>query len=95
MPETQIAPAKDLTAGPPPALDIWAEMLSVSARVSVEVPIVGLSVRELFRLERGSVVTSAQLSTANVPVLIGGKLVAYGEFQVVGEKLAMRVAELA
>ncbi|MGA8220416.1 MAG: FliM/FliN family flagellar motor switch protein [Candidatus Acidiferrales bacterium] len=95
MAETLLAPAVDSAATPAPALDVWAEMLSVSATVSVEVAIVGLTVRELFRLEKGSIVASSQLSTANVPVVVGGKLMAYGEFQVVGENLALRVAELA
>jgi flagellar motor switch/type III secretory pathway protein FliN len=95
MVETSLAPPADLAATPVPVLDVWTEMLSVFATVSVEVVIVGLTVRDLFRLEKGSVVASAQLSTANVPVVVGGKLVAYGDFQVVGENLALRVAELA
>jgi flagellar motor switch/type III secretory pathway protein FliN len=95
MAEGPQAPVVDVAAQLAPALDVWREMLAVTTMVSVEVPIVGLTVRELFRLEKGSIVTSYQFSTANVPMVIGGKLLAYGEFQVVGENLALRVAELA
>jgi flagellar motor switch/type III secretory pathway protein FliN len=95
MAENPQAPVLDVATNVAPALDVWGEILSVTAMVSVEVPIVGLTVRELFRLEKGFIIASSQFSTANVPMIIGGKLVAYGEFQVVGENLALRVAELA
>ena len=88
-------PAIEVAANPAPPLESWPEMLAVSAMVSVEVQIVGLTVRELFRLEKGSIVASSQFSTANVPLVIGGKLIAWGEFQVVEDTLAWRVAELA
>jgi flagellar motor switch/type III secretory pathway protein FliN len=94
MSESTSAPVTDAVAIPAPAFNVWPELLSVAAMVSVEVAVVGLTVRELFQLEKGSVVASAQHSTANLPIVIGGKLVAWGEFQVVGEHLAMRVAEL-
>jgi len=95
MLDTPQIPVAEAAATPARAIDLWSELLSVTAPVSVEVPIVGLTVRELFRLEKGSIVTSSQFSTANVPVVVGGKLLAWGEFQVVGENLAFRVAELA
>jgi flagellar motor switch/type III secretory pathway protein FliN len=67
----------------------------VPAFLTVEVPVVGLTVRDLFRLEKGSIVATAQSTGANVPLRIGGRLLAWGELQVAGERLALRVAELA
>lgn len=82
----------------PPALpgaqDPFAAFLHVSAAVSIEVPVVTLTVRDLFRLEKGSVVVTSQPSGANVPVRVASSLVAWGEFQVFGDKLAVRLAEL-
>lgn len=76
-------------------LDPLAAVLLVPTTLSVEVQIGKLNVRELFRLEKGSVVASVQAAGANVPLYVGKKLIAWGEFQVVGENLALRVAELA
>jgi flagellar motor switch/type III secretory pathway protein FliN len=73
----------------------WGELLLVAAVVTVEVPVAKLTVREVFRLHIGSVLAASQLSGAHVPLVIGGKLLAWGEFQVAGEHLALRIAELA
>ena len=67
----------------------------VPAVLTVEAAVVGLTVRELFRLEKGSIVATSQLTGANVPLRVGGRLLAWGEFQVAGERLALRIAELA
>jgi flagellar motor switch/type III secretory pathway protein FliN len=91
--EPATAPAA-LTAAPAP-IDGWAGLRHISLPIAIETPIVGLTVRELFRLEKGSIVATAQSTETNVPVRAGGALIGWGEFQVVGEKLALRVAELA
>lgn len=75
--------------------DPWAGYLHVSASIAVDAAIVGLTVRELFRLEKGSIVATAQAVESNVPMHAGGALIGWGEFQVVGDRLAVRVAELA
>ncbi|MGH9685694.1 MAG: FliM/FliN family flagellar motor switch protein [Candidatus Acidiferrales bacterium] len=90
-PSAQAAPL----AQAPTTSDPWAGFLHVSTIVAVDATIVGLTVRELFRLERGSIVATAQPVESNVPLRAGGSLIGWGEFQVVGEKLAVRVAELA
>ena len=79
----------------PRDIDLWPRMLRVPAVISIDVPVVALTVRELFRLEKGSVVASSHSSGANVPLFVGRQLIAWGEFQVVGEQLAVRVADLA
>jgi flagellar motor switch/type III secretory pathway protein FliN len=85
------------TAPPPPVTDQseeWGELRYVNVLASVDVPIIGLTVRELFRLEKDSIVVSAQQSGANVPVKIGETILAWGEFNVVDTTLALRVVEL-
>lgn len=74
--------------------DVFAGFLHIPAPVSVEVPVVALTVRDLFRLETGSIVTTSQSAGSNIPVQIAKTLVAWGEFQVFGDKLAVRLAEL-
>jgi flagellar motor switch/type III secretory pathway protein FliN len=87
-------PVESPTPALPPAHDPFAPFLHIHAPVTVEVPVVALTVRELFRLEKGSVVATSQSAGANVPVQIAGTLIAWGEFQVFSEKLAVRLAEL-
>jgi flagellar motor switch protein FliN/FliY len=87
--------APDLAAEPALAVDPWAGLLHISTSIAIDASIVGLTVRELFRLEKGSVVATAQPVGSNVPVQVGGSLIGWGEFQVVGDRLAVRVAELA
>jgi flagellar motor switch protein FliN/FliY len=78
----------------PGANDPFAAFLHIPAAITVEVPVVALTVRDLFRLEQGSIVATSQASGANVPVHVAGTLIAWGEFQVFSEKLAVRLAEL-
>ncbi len=72
----------------------FAGFLHIPARVTVEAPIVTLTVRDLFRLEEGFIVATSQSAGANVPVHIAKALVAWGEFQVFGDRLAVRLTEL-
>jgi flagellar motor switch/type III secretory pathway protein FliN len=90
-----IAEPSSQTAQPKLAIDAWAGLLHLSTSVAIDAAIVGLTVRELFRLERGSIVATAQAVESNVPMRAGGALIGWGEFQVVSEHLAVRVAELA
>jgi flagellar motor switch/type III secretory pathway protein FliN len=75
--------------------DPLAGLLHIPTSVSVEVPIVALTVRDLFRLEKGSILSTSQPTGANVPLRVGGRLIAWGEFQVVDDQLSLRIAELA
>ena len=93
MPPDQNIATGGHAASPPQLPDPWSALLDVSALVTVEVPIESLTVRELFRLERGSILAALQPVASNVPVLLCNRLVAWGEFQVAGERLAVRLAE--
>ena len=89
------SPVTETAAALPEHKDPWWHMMDVPALLSVEVEVVALTVRELYRLEKGSIVTTSQSSGANVPLRAGGSLLAWGEFQVVNDRLAIRVAELS
>ena len=78
----------------PAAHDPFNGFLHIPAPLRVEVLVVKLTVRDLYRLEKGSIVKTSQPSGANIPVRVAGTLVAWGEFQVFGDKLAVRLAEL-
>jgi flagellar motor switch/type III secretory pathway protein FliN len=75
--------------------DSWGELLQVPTTVTVDVSIAKLTVRELFRLKKGSVLASSQASGVQVPIAVSGRLIAWGEFQVANDHLALRIVELA
>lgn len=87
-------PISPTTPALPGVSDPFAGFMHIPAPLTVEVPVIALTVRDLFRLEKGSIVTTSQPAGANVPVHIAKALVAWGEFQVFGDKLAVRLAEL-
>lgn len=87
------APANSATV-PAKELDCWAELLRATGTLSVDLAVVGLTVRELYRMVPGALVATAVLEAATVPVRLNGQLIAFGEFQVVGERLAVRIAEI-
>jgi len=83
------------SAAAPAAEDPLARFSEVPVRISVEARVVGLTVRELFRLEKGSIVATLSSANASLPLYAGKKMIAWAEFLVSEEKLGVRIAELA
>ena len=61
----------------------------------MEVPFPGLKLRDLMQLKRDLVIDSHWQVSADVPLRVNGQLVSWGEFEVVRDKLALRLTELA
>ena len=64
-------------------------------QLSLEVPVTRFTVGDLLRLNRGSVVETACAYTSDVPLRANGLLIGWTEFEVIGNRLAVRVTELA
>jgi flagellar motor switch protein FliN/FliY len=60
----------------------------------VEVPIPSFTVRELLDLAPGAILDTYHEEGSHVPVLVNGEMIAWGEFDVVDEILAIRLTEL-
>lgn len=80
-------------AGPGPAGDLTL-LGDVEMSVTVELGRVRLPLRELLRLQEGSVVELERLAGAPVDVLANGTPIARGDVVVVGDELGVRVSEL-
>jgi flagellar motor switch/type III secretory pathway protein FliN len=63
--------------------------------LSVEIPVAKFSVGDLLCLGKGSIVETALAATHDVPLRANGVLIAWAEFEVIGERLAARLTELA
>ncbi len=83
---------KPATATPAP--DIWAGVQGLPCTLSVSLPIGGITVGDLLHLEVNSIVDSQQGAEAPLPVWVNGVMVASSEFDVAGDRLAIRIREL-
>lgn len=85
----------DLTAGAGPGPQGDLSLLGdVALTVTVELGRIRLPLRELLRLQEGSVVELDRLAGAPVDVLANGTPVARGDVVVVGDELGVRISEL-
>jgi len=78
-----------------PAADAWAHVLGLPCTLTVDMPMPGFTVADVLRLQANAVVDSHWRVGVDVPLRLNGELIASGEFEVVGNHLAVRLTELA
>lgn len=82
-------------SGPADAASAHEERLGrMDMRLDVMVKVPLFRVRDLLALERGAIVETEHDHTQDVPVQSGGALLAFAEFEVVNEGLAVRLTRL-
>ena len=64
-------------------------------QLSLEIPVTKFTVGDLLRLGKGSIVETACHYTSDVPLRANGLLIGWTEFEVIGNRLAVRITELA
>jgi flagellar motor switch/type III secretory pathway protein FliN len=64
-------------------------------QLSLEIPIVHFTVGDLLRLGKDSLVETDCTLTGDIPLRANGFLIAWSEFEVIGNQLAVRITELA
>jgi flagellar motor switch/type III secretory pathway protein FliN len=72
----------------------WAHVKGLPCRLSVEVPIPRFTVGRLLDMTPGVILDSHHDEGSHVPVMVNGEMIAWGEFDVVDEILAIRLTEL-
>jgi flagellar motor switch/type III secretory pathway protein FliN len=63
--------------------------------LALDVPVVHFSVRNLLELAAGVVLETSCHQSMDIPLRVNGLLLAWTEFEVVGERLAARITDLA
>jgi flagellar motor switch/type III secretory pathway protein FliN len=85
-------PLKAGTASSTQSLD---SMPWLPCALRLEVPIVGFTIGNLLMLNKGSVVESSCHHTSDVPLRVNQLLIGWTEFEVIGDRLAVRITDQA
>jgi len=78
----------------PAQLETWKQALTLLCSLTVDMPLPGFRVRDALQLQKNAVIDSHWRVGTDVPLRVNGKLIASGEFEVVGNHLAVRLTEL-
>ncbi len=63
--------------------------------LAVDLPVPRFTVRDLLHLSKGSIVETGYHQSSDLPLRVNGQLVGWTEFEVAGERLAVRLTDLS
>ena len=75
--------------------DPWARVEGLPCLLSVEIPVPGFTVADLAMLASGRLVNTNWTVGEDVPLRINGELIAWSEFEILNNHVAVRLTELA
>jgi flagellar motor switch/type III secretory pathway protein FliN len=85
-------PLTDSSAGDKDLLDT---MPWLPCTLSLDLPIVRFTIGDLLTLNKGSIVETACHHTSDVPLRVNQLLIGWTEFEVIGDRLAVRITDQA
>jgi flagellar motor switch/type III secretory pathway protein FliN len=95
--EAAVQPAKEqqpITAEKPEKNP--AELFGwLPCQLSLEIPVTHFTVGDLLRLSKGSIVETGCQYTSDIPLRANGLLIGWTEFEVIRDRLAVRITEFA
>jgi len=92
-----VAAGADLLAGSlaDPLGERWAAVEALGCLLTVEIAVPGFTVSDLVHLHRGRIVVTRWTVGQDVPLRVNDELIAWSEFEVAQNRLAVRLTELA
>jgi flagellar motor switch/type III secretory pathway protein FliN len=75
--------------------DLLDSMPWLPCALTVELPVVRFTIGDLLALSEGSIVETACHHTSDVPVRVNRLLIGWTEFEVIGNRLAVRITDQA
>jgi len=78
-----------------PVADHWLRVGPLPCLLAIEISVPGFTVADLVRLAPGRVIATRWTVGQDVPLRINGELIAWSEFELVQNRLAVRLTELA
>jgi flagellar motor switch protein FliN/FliY len=73
----------------------WPLLSRLPMRLTAGIPLARFKVRDLLALKQGQLLSSAWTSTDDVPLRIGSVQLSWSEFEVVEQRMAVRLTRLA
>ena len=75
-------------------VDTWKEAQYLICELTIELRVPNFTVRDLLQLDKKSVVDTRCKQAVNLPLNVNGHGLAWVEFEVLGDRLAVRLMEL-
>jgi flagellar motor switch protein FliN/FliY len=72
----------------------WPKLCRLELMLAVQIPLLRFKVQDLLRLAEGQVFESAFPETEDVPLRVGDVQLGWTEFEVVDQKIALRLTRL-
>jgi flagellar motor switch/type III secretory pathway protein FliN len=73
----------------------WTPVLRLPCHLTVDLPVPAFTIGDLLKMQAGSAFATRWQVGHDVPLRINGTLIGWSEFEVVGQRLAVRLTELA
>jgi len=78
-----------------PAADPWTRVEALPCLLAIEIPVPNFTVSDLVTLAPGRLVDTVWTVGEDVPLRINGALIAWSEFEIQNNHVAVRLTELA
>lgn len=73
----------------------WLPLMTLPCQITVDLSLPGFTVSDFLGLRAGSVVSTQWAVARDLPVRVNGTVMAWGELEAAGKRLAVRLMELA
>ena len=89
-----------MAAAPQPSREIgtpdpWTRLEALPCLLSIEIPVPGFTVADLISLSQGRLIDTCWTVGKDVPLRVNGELIAWSEFEILNNHIAVRLTELA
>lgn len=74
--------------------DLFENLPWLPCTLALDVPVVHFTVGDLLNLIAGNIVETSFHQSSDLPLRVNGQLVGWTEFEVVGDRLAVRITDL-
>jgi flagellar motor switch/type III secretory pathway protein FliN len=74
--------------------EVWNEAGLLPCQISVDLRLKRFTVRDLLRLDVGVILETANADGGDVPVTVNAQLIGWAEFEIVGQRIAVRMTEV-
>lgn len=74
--------------------EAWTEAGWLTCLISVDLSLARFTVRDLLLLDVGAILETRNSDGADVPVMVNAQLIGWAEFEIVGQRLAVRMTEV-